>query len=128
MIMSDQDDDGFHIRGLLINFLHQFWPTLSVNDPLNLGSLFIKSFSTAVVMIHSTIKGELPLKFYSNPEFKEYMKTHPNIPSSRIKYYKGLGTHSPEKDTQYYVNDVKVLEYKADPDAKKTLSMMIIPF
>lgn len=123
MIMSDQDDDGFHIRGLLINFLHQFWPTLSVNDPLNLGSLFIKSFSTAVVMIHSTIKGELPLKFYSNPEFKEYMKTHPNIPSSRIKYYKGLGTHSPEKDTQYYVNDVKVLEYKADPDAKKTLSI-----
>lgn len=28
MIMSDQDTDGSHIKGLVINFIHTFWPTL----------------------------------------------------------------------------------------------------
>lgn len=124
LIMSDQDDDGFHIRGLIIAFLNHFWPSLLLSDPLKLGKPFIQSFTTAVVMIHNDGKKDsMPLKFYSNPEFKEYMKTHPNIGSNRIKYYKGLGTHTPEKDTQYYVNDVKVLEYKADENAKKTLTI-----
>jgi len=28
MIMPDQDYDGSHIKGLVINFIHNFWPEL----------------------------------------------------------------------------------------------------
>ena len=28
MIMTDQDPDGAHITGLIINFIHYYWPTL----------------------------------------------------------------------------------------------------
>ena len=28
MIMTDQDIDGFHIKGLLINMFHYLWPEL----------------------------------------------------------------------------------------------------
>lgn len=28
MIMADQDHDGSHIKGLVINLIHKFWPSL----------------------------------------------------------------------------------------------------
>ena len=31
MLMTDQDHDGSHIKGLLINFVHFFWPSLLKN-------------------------------------------------------------------------------------------------
>lgn len=34
MIMADQDYDGSHIKGLLINFFHYFWPDLLLNFEL----------------------------------------------------------------------------------------------
>ncbi len=45
ILLTDQDVDGYHIKGLLINFLHYMWPSLV---KLN---LFIYSLATPIVKV-----------------------------------------------------------------------------
>jgi DNA topoisomerase-2 len=45
MIMADQDHDGSHIKGLVINFIHHFWPSL-----LKLKN-FMKEFITPIIKV-----------------------------------------------------------------------------
>ncbi|KAK6054623.1 DNA gyrase/topoisomerase IV, A subunit, partial [Cooperia oncophora] len=42
IILTDQDEDGSHIKGLIINFLHTFWPQLLRNG-------FVQSFMTPLL-------------------------------------------------------------------------------
>lgn len=46
MIMTDQDQDGSHIKGLLINFVHHFWPNLLKNNVLD-------EFITPIVKVNN---------------------------------------------------------------------------
>lgn len=45
MIMTDQDHDGSHIKGLLINFFEHFWPSLLKKNG------FLKEFVTPIIKI-----------------------------------------------------------------------------
>ena len=47
MIMTDQDHDGSHIKGLIMNFLHHFYPSL-----LKLSS-FLLEFITPIVKVQN---------------------------------------------------------------------------
>ncbi|VVB02025.1 unnamed protein product [Arabis nemorensis] len=54
MIMTDQDHDGMHIKGLIINMLHNFWPCL-----LKLKPPFISEFVTPILKVeHITLSEE----------------------------------------------------------------------
>ncbi|XP_034563650.1 DNA topoisomerase 2-alpha isoform X2 [Notolabrus celidotus] len=92
MIMTDQDQDGSHIKGLLINFIHHNWPSLLRHN-------FLEEFITPI--IKATNKKN-QLSFYSIPEFDAWKDGQPNIKSWKIKYYKGLGTSTSQEAKEYF--------------------------
>jgi DNA topoisomerase-2 len=84
MIMADQDHDGSHIKGLVINFIHNFWPSL-----LDVSG-FLLQFITPIV---KCIKGNKSKTFYTLPQYDEWRESTGNSGKGwYIKYYKGLGT------------------------------------
>ena len=102
VLLTDQDTDGFHIKGLLINFMHYFWPSLvKLNQ-------FIFSLSTPIVKVY---KGKKSISFYNLSDYdkwKEENDTH----GWNIKYYKGLGTSSSKEAKEYFVDlDEKLIKY-----------------
>lgn len=102
ILLTDQDTDGFHIKGLLINFLHYFWPSIV---KLN---LFIYSLATPIV---KATKGKTIKTFYNISKYEKW-KSINDTKSYNIKYYKGLGT-SDSKEAKEYFSDLedKLVKY-----------------
>ncbi|XP_035002136.1 DNA topoisomerase 2-alpha [Hippoglossus stenolepis] len=92
MIMTDQDLDGSHIKGLLINFIHHNWPSLLRHN-------FLEEFITPI--IKASFK-KSQQSFYSIPEFDEWKESQANHKSWKIKYYKGLGTSTSQEAKEYF--------------------------
>ena len=85
-IMTDQDDDGAHIGGLILNFVDHFWPGLMD------GALRVCVFRTPLVKVAGRA-------FYSLPEYEAWAAT---APPHKAKYYKGLGTSTSAEAKQYF--------------------------
>ncbi|XP_003222506.3 DNA topoisomerase 2-alpha [Anolis carolinensis] len=92
MIMTDQDQDGSHIKGLLINFIHHNWPSL-------LRHRFLEEFITPIVKVS---KNKEEISFYSIPEFEEWKSSNSNYRNWKTKYYKGLGTSTSKEAKEYF--------------------------
>eukprot|EP00043_Microstomoeca_roanoka_P011493 m.108253 g.108253 ORF g.108253 m.108253 type:complete len:1678 (-) comp15211_c0_seq2:413-5446(-) len=93
MIMTDQDQDGSHIKGLLINFMHHFWPSL-----LKLPD-FLVEFVTPIV---KCTKGRQEKSFFTIPQYEQWAEQQTSLKGWKIKYYKGLGTSTPQEAKQYF--------------------------
>ncbi|XP_061355675.1 DNA topoisomerase 2-like [Gastrolobium bilobum] len=95
MIMADQDYDGSHIKGLLINFIHSFWPSL-----LQVPSFMVEFTTPIIRAFHSN---GTKLSFYSMPEYLSWRESLGNNANGwKIKYYKGLGTSTPQEGREYF--------------------------
>lgn len=85
MLMCDQDHDGSHIKGLVINFFHFYFPHLLKHTE------FLQQFITPLVKVRIS-KTDIK-SFYSFQEFEMWLNMK-NRQKLQIKYYKGLGTNT----------------------------------
>lgn len=92
MIMTDQDYDGSHIRGLLINLFHELWHELIAIPG------FLTYMATPIV---KAVKGTTVKNFYSQYEYEEWRKTDASK-GFKVKYYKGLGTSTRDEAKDYF--------------------------
>jgi DNA topoisomerase-2 len=90
LIMTDQDYDGSHIRGLLINMFHELWHEL-IKVPG-----FLAYMATPIV---KATKGKQTMNFYNQYEYEQWRKTHDGW---KVKYYKGLGTSTRDEAKEYF--------------------------
>jgi len=106
VVMSDQDVDGIHIQGLLLNLFHMFWPSL-----LKIKG-FITRLSTPIVKV---FKNNETIEFYDVQEYEGWKKEMKNVNSWKIKYYKGLATSSSKEGKEYFTDmDNKLINYVDD--------------
>lgn len=98
-IFTDQDPDGDHICGLILNLFDAQWPSLLQHFPS-----FIKRFRTPLLRV-------LPAgpAFFSRPEFEAWRASRSVNGPLKVKYYKGLGTSTSAEGKSYAANIQKHL-------------------
>ncbi|KAF8203734.1 type II DNA topoisomerase [Pholiota molesta] len=113
MIMTDQDHDGSHIKGLLINFLDHFYPSL-----LKLPD-FLVEFVTPIVRV---TKGKQRRDFFTIPEYEQWLEETPDAKKWDSKYFKGLGTSSDADARDYFSHMEKhMIPFAPTQDGDKEL-------
>ncbi len=114
-ILSDADDDGIHIRGLILLFFYHEYPTL-----LKRG--YVESLSTPVI-IGKIGKGRnmKKYKFYSDFEYEQWYKNQNQKVKDELKidFYKGLGGFEPRSsDTKDLFVNPQILKYDYLPQSE----------
>lgn len=102
MMLTDQDTDGSHIKGLFINMLHSLWPSLIKREN------FVQSLNTPIV---KAIKGKDIITFYNLTDYDKW-KDSDESNNYKVKYYKGLGTSTSQEAKEYFIDiDTKLINY-----------------
>ena len=79
LIVAVQDHDGSHIKGLILNYLDHFYPSL-LKVPK-----FLVEFVTPIVRV---TKGNQKINFFTIPEYEKWLEETPDSHKWKSKYYK----------------------------------------
>lgn len=112
--------DGSHIKGLIINFFHLFWPEL-----LNLD--FIYEFVTPIIKIEKgTEKNKQAKFFYKLDDYRKWKEL--NEKGWFVTYYKGLGTIEPDEAIAFFKNITKHLIRFHQTEMEETTNAIDLAF
>ena len=118
---TDADHDGSHITGLLYNLFHSLYPTLLERKDffcfMRVPIIKITPKGAAAT-ISKKNKQPAVLNFYNLNQAKQYI-TQNNVPSTAVKYFKGLGTLS-DKDLKYDFGK-RIVQVVKDTDADRMM-------
>lgn len=115
IIATDQDLDGFHIRGLLIAFFQRFAPWLLEQNK-------ILMLNTPVII---TFEKDKPKRWwYDLTEYNKDVTKTPLAKSEVLSYKKGLGSWKPQELSNFIKNvgiDSMLFSIKINKDSIKKL-------
>jgi DNA topoisomerase-2 len=110
LLMMDADEDGSHIKGLIINFINYFYPSLLKIDG------FLKVLMTPVVKLFLK---DNTINFSNLRAYNNYLLNN-KINNIKIKYYKGLGTSTSQEAKEYFTNinenQINIIDKNNDKD------------
>lgn len=100
LILTDQDVDGAHIKGLFINYINSFWPELLLIEG------YINTIATPLIKVYekSDKMQKNPKEFYSEIEYNDWISDKDITKYQKPQYYKGLGTSSKEEAKALFKN------------------------
>ena len=100
LIMSDQDVDGDHICGLVLNNLVHMFPSVFRIKPN-----FVRRLATPVIRVSLPGGGERK-NFFSEVEYRAWRQERidAGMPTGKAQYYKGLGTSTAADAREYFTN------------------------
>jgi len=103
MIMTDQDLDGSHIKGLCINLFHSEWASL-IQIPG-----FLSFMNTPILRAKKSSALKL---FYNDGEYNTWKESLgvDGVKGWTIKYFKGLGTSTSAEFKEYFANK-KIVDF-----------------
>ena len=111
MIMTDADLDGSHIKGLVLNMFHVYWPKL-------IGLGFVVSMVTPVIKAGR-------VWYFTEEEFRAAQEAgRVTVGQNGIKYYKGLGTSTSAEAKEYFQKiEQLTVAFGADPHMNESMSL-----
>jgi DNA topoisomerase-2 len=107
--LTDADVDGYHITGLLFNFIHSLFPSLAKR----------KGFFNLMRIPIVKIAGKHNKSFFSQQTAEDYIEKN-NPKKDDIKYFKGLGTAQDEDIEEDFGR--RIVEFEVDEKGDEMMS------